>query len=132
MVYGSEAVLPSDIAFGAPRIQNYDETEDEMTRRTDIDSIEEHRLTASLQDARYEQHLWRCHVRNVQERDFNIGDLVLRRIQSTTGAHKLSSPWEGPFIVSRVVVPGTYCLQREVGTYEGNPWNIEHLCRFYP
>ena len=29
MVYGSEAVLPSDIAFGAPRIQNYDENETE-------------------------------------------------------------------------------------------------------
>ena len=27
MVYGSEAVLPSDIAFGAPRIQNYNENE---------------------------------------------------------------------------------------------------------
>ena len=27
MVYGFEAVLPSDIAFGAPRIQNYDENE---------------------------------------------------------------------------------------------------------
>ena len=31
MVYGSEAVLPSDIAFGAPRIQNYDENEAKAT-----------------------------------------------------------------------------------------------------
>ena len=54
MVYGSEAVLPSDIAFGAPRIQNYDENEAEMTGCTDIDSAGEHRLTASIQHARYE------------------------------------------------------------------------------
>ena len=27
MVYGSEAVLPSDIVFGAPHIQNYDKNE---------------------------------------------------------------------------------------------------------
>ena len=73
MVYGSEAVLPSDIAFGAPRIQKYNENEDEVTRCTDIDLAEEHRLTASLQHARYEQQL-RCY----HERDFNIGDLVLR------------------------------------------------------
>ena len=110
MVYGFEAVLPSDIAFGSPHIQNYDENKAESTRRTDIDSAEEHCLTASLQRARYEHQLRRYHDRNVQERDFNIGNLVLRRIQSTTGTHKLSSPWEGPFIVSRVVVPGTYCL----------------------
>ena len=55
MVYSSEAVLPSDIAFGALRIQNYDENEAEATRCTDIDSAEEHRLTASIQHTRYEQ-----------------------------------------------------------------------------
>jgi hypothetical protein len=31
MVYGFEAVMPSNIAFGAPRIQNYDENEAEAT-----------------------------------------------------------------------------------------------------
>ena len=67
MVYGSEAVLPSDIAFGAPRIQNYDENEAEATRCTDINSTEEHRLTASTQHVRYEQLLRRYHDRNVQK-----------------------------------------------------------------
>ncbi|XP_039786443.1 uncharacterized protein LOC120652629 [Panicum virgatum] len=32
MVYGSEAILPTDIAFGAPHTQNYDEGEAEPTR----------------------------------------------------------------------------------------------------
>ena len=132
MVYGSEAVLLSDIAFGAPHIQNYDENEAEATRCTDINSVEEYRLTASIQHARYEQQLWRYHDRNVHERDFNVSDLVLRRILSTIGAHKLSSPWEGPFIVSGIVVPETYHLQRPDGTDVGNPWNIEHLRCFYP
>ena len=54
MVYSSEAGLPSDIAFGALRIQNYDENEAEATQCTDIDSAEEHRLMASIQHARYE------------------------------------------------------------------------------
>ena len=132
MVYGSEAVLPSDIAFSALRIQNYDENEVELTRCTDIDSAEEHRLTASIQHTRYEQQLRHYLDRNVNERDFNVSDLVLCRIQSTTSAHKLSSPWKGPFIVSGIVVPGTYHLQRQDGTDVGNPWNIEHLRRFYP
>ena len=110
MVYGSEAVLPLDIAFGAPRIQNYDENEAEATRCTDIDSAEEHRLTASIQHSRYEQQLRRYHDRNIHEHDFHVGDLVLQRIQSTTAAPKLSSPWEGPFVVSGIVVPGTYHL----------------------
>jgi len=84
----------------------------------------------SLQHAWYEQQLRHYHDKNIQQRDFNVGNLVLRRVQSPGG--KLTSPWEGPFIVSSVVVPGTYRLQREDGTDVGNPWNIEHLRHFYP
>ena len=55
LVYDSEAILPTDIAFGAPHTQNYDQGEAETTRRTDLDSAEEHRLTAALQHACNEQ-----------------------------------------------------------------------------
>ena len=119
MVYGSEAILLMDIAFGAPHTQNYDQGEAKTTRQTDLDSAEEHRLTAALQHARYEQQLRRYHDKIVQQCDFNIGDLVLRRVQSPGG--KLTSPW----------APGTYRLQREDGMDVGNPLNIGHLCRFY-
>jgi hypothetical protein len=61
-----------------------------------------------------------------------MGDLVLRRIQSTKGMHKLSAPWEGPFIVMEVVSPSTYRLQRADGQGIPNIWNIENLCLFYP
>jgi len=111
MVYSYEAILPTDIAFGAPHTQNYDQGEAKTTRRTDLDSAEEHRLTAALQHARYEQQLHRYHDKNILQRDFNVGDLVLRRVLSPGG--KLTSPREGTFIASSVVVPGTYRLQRE-------------------
>ena len=103
------AILLTDIAFGAPHTQNYDEGEAETTRRIDLDSAEENRLMAALQHARYEQQLRHYHDKNVQQRDFNVSDLVLRRVQTPGG--KLTPPWEGPFIVSSVVVPGTYRLQ---------------------
>jgi len=80
MVYGSEAILLMDIAFGAPHTQNYDQGEAETTQRTDLDSAEEHLLTVALQHARYEQQLRRYHDKNIQQRDFNVGDQVLRRV----------------------------------------------------
>jgi hypothetical protein len=46
--------------------------------------------------------------------------------------HKLSAPWEGPFIVMEVVSPLTYRLQWANGQGVPNVWNIEHLRRFYP
>jgi hypothetical protein len=131
-VYGSEAVLPTDIAFGAPRIQHYEEGTIEETRKVDLDSIEEHRVAALMRHTWYEQQQRHYHARNVRERSFNVGDLVPRRIQSTKGMHKLSAPWEGPFIVMEVISPSTYHLQWANGQGIPNVWKIEHLRHFYP
>ena len=73
----------------------------------------------------------RYHDRNIQERSFNVGDMVLRRIQDETGLHKLNSWWEGPFIVSKVTRPGSYRLIYLDGQEVPNSWNIEHLRKFY-
>jgi hypothetical protein len=111
LVYGSEAILPTDVTFGAPRIQFYEKGEAEQTRRIDLDSIEEQRLTVVMRQARHDQQLRRYHDRNVKETSFNVGDLALRRIQKTDGMHKLCAPWEGPFIITEVISPSTYRLQ---------------------
>jgi hypothetical protein len=57
LVYGSEVVLPTDIAFRAPWIQFYDEGEAEQTRQIDLDSLEEQRLAAIMRQARHDQQL---------------------------------------------------------------------------
>jgi hypothetical protein len=132
LVYGSETVLPTDVAFGAPRILFYEEGEAEQTRRVDLDSLEEQRLAAVMRQARHDQQLRRYHDRNVKETSFNIGDLVLRHIQKIDDMHKLCAPWEGPFIVTEVIGPSTYPLQWGAGQGVPNPWNVEHLHRFYP
>jgi hypothetical protein len=36
---------------------------------------------------------------------FVVGDLVLRRILTREGRHKLSPLWEGPFVVAEVTRP---------------------------
>jgi hypothetical protein len=131
LVYGSEAVLPTDLAFGATCIQHYEGTTEE-TRKVDLNSIEEHCVAALMQHTRYEQQVRRYLDRNVRERSFNVGDLFLRRIQTTTRMHNLSAPWEGPFIVVEVVSPSTYRLQWADDQGVPNVWNIEHLRRFYP
>jgi hypothetical protein len=111
LVYGSEAILPTDVTFGAPRIQFYEKGEAEQTRRINLDSLEERRLAIVMRQARHDQQLRRYHDRNVTETSLNVGDLVLRRIQKTDGMHKPSAPWEGPFIVTEVISPSTYRLQ---------------------
>jgi hypothetical protein len=132
MVYGSEAVLPADLKFGAPRLVFKSIAEAEATRLEDIDVLEEEWLNAVIQSARYQQTLRRYHDKVVRRRSFSVGDLVLRRILTVEGRHKLSPLWEGPFIVAEVTRPGSYRLTQMDGTEIGNSWNIEHLRKFYP
>ena len=87
---------------------------------------------ALLNSARYQQKLRRYHDKHVRKRDLNVGDLVLRRRQSNQGCHKLTPPWEGPYVVAEVLKPGTYKLADEKGAVFTNAWNIEQLRRFYP
>ena len=116
----------------SPRVEAYQEGEADEARQLELDSVEEARVNALTQLARYLQGVRRYHDRNVQQRSFNIGDLVLRRIQDETGLHKLNSRWEGPFIVSKVTRPGSYRITNAYGNEVPNSWNIEHLRRFYP
>jgi transposase InsO family protein len=85
MVYGSEAVLPTDLIFEAPRLtfENIDEAE--ATRLEDIDVLEEERLNIVIQLARYQQTLRRYHDKDVRHRSFAVGDLVLRQILTGEG-----------------------------------------------
>jgi hypothetical protein len=80
LVYGLEDVLPTDIAFGAPRIQFYEEGEAEQTPRINLDSLEEQSLVAIMRQARHDQQLRRYHDRNIMVTSFNVGDLVLRGV----------------------------------------------------
>ena len=45
------------------------------------------------------------------DRAFKVGDLVLHPVQSNKDRHKLSLPWEGPYIVAKVLHLGTYKLK---------------------
>jgi hypothetical protein len=67
LVYRLEAVVPTDVAFGAPRIQFYKEGEAKKTRRVDFDSLEEQRLTTVMRQALHDQQLRRYHGLNVME-----------------------------------------------------------------
>src|SRR6266542_4765607 len=109
LTYGSEAVLPTELEFGSPRVRNFDEKPSEDSRLADLDQLEEARDVAAIRSAVYLQGLRRYHDHNVSGRAFSIGDLVLRKVQKRT--HKLSAIWEGPYIVAEMTRPGAYKLQ---------------------
>jgi transposase InsO family protein len=132
LVYGAEAVLPTDLEYGSPRTRAYDDQSNQTSREDSLDQLEEARDVALLHSARYQQALGRYHARGVRPRDLQVGDLVLRLRQDARGCHKLTPPWEGPFIIAKILKPGIYKLANNQGEVYSNAWNIRHLRRFYP
>ena len=77
----------------------YDEVAQDHHRRDDVVLLEENRLRATTCATCYQQALRRYHSRRVHAPFFEEGDLVIRRVQSAKGRHKLSPKWEGPYQV---------------------------------
>jgi hypothetical protein len=127
LVYGAKAVLPTDIKFGSPKVLAFDEIRQEDLIRDRLLQLEEARCQAALRSARYQKGLHRYHSRHVRAKTLEVGDLVLRRILSREGLHKLSPIWEGPFKVTHIVRPGSARLETRKGAPVGNPWDMAHL-----
>jgi hypothetical protein len=66
MVYGSKAILPTDLEYGAPRIKAYDEQGNQTTREEALDQLDKARDVALLHSVKYQQVLRRYHSRRIQ------------------------------------------------------------------
>jgi hypothetical protein len=120
MVHGAEAVLPADIRFEAPRVVAYNESTYVQALQDAVDLVDEARDIALARTTVYQQAIRSYHSRRVRTRSFNMGDLVLRLKQK--GHLKLESPWEGPYIITEVILGGAYRIKNTTTELvEGNP-----------
>ena len=99
-----------------------------------LDLLEEKRENARLRNLANQQKVSRYFNRKVRPRSFKVGDKVLRRVFLHTKIHQegaFNANWEGPYIIREDFGNGAYRLQQLSGDMEKNPWNAEHLRRFY-
>ncbi|XP_075507402.1 uncharacterized protein LOC142544229 [Primulina tabacum] len=80
LVYGNEAVLPTEIGLESVRVMCYDEDND-MRRATDLDLLEEKREAASIRIKAYKNRIAESYNRRVIQRNFQVDDLVLRKVR---------------------------------------------------
>jgi hypothetical protein len=57
LVYGSEAMLPTDVEYGSPRLKAYNEQNNDAIREDALDQLKKARDVALLHSARYQQSL---------------------------------------------------------------------------
>ena len=109
-MYGAEAVLSADLEFDSPRAQMYTDEGNPEAREDSVDLLEEARLQSLSRSASYQQALCWYHTSRIRPLAFREGDPILRLVQTTVGRHKVSPPWEGPFIISKALHNNSYYL----------------------
>jgi hypothetical protein len=57
LVYGAEAVLPTDLDYGSPKLKAYQEQQNQQAREDSLDQVDEAQDVVLLHSARYQQCL---------------------------------------------------------------------------
>ena len=77
LVYGAEAVLPTELKHGSPRVLALDEASQDELQSENLLLVEEARRRAAVRATQYQQGLRRYHSRHIRARTLEAGDLVL-------------------------------------------------------
>ena len=81
-------------------MENYDKDKNERAIRLQRNLVDEVYAIAKQRLARYPNLMAKHYNSNVKHRDFQVGDLVLRKVMSTTrdpSQGKLGLNWEEPY-----------------------------------
>ncbi|KAL5552400.1 hypothetical protein UlMin_024423 [Ulmus minor] len=134
LAYGVDAVVPVELGIPTFRIENFTEENNDVLLALASDLLEEKRDKAQLRATALQQTVARHYNSKVKLRRFTKGDLVIRRIFLNTkekGVGVLGPNWEGPYRVRAILRSGTYELETLGGRVLANPWNAEHLKKYY-
>ena len=84
LAYGSDTVIPVEVGLISYRVENYDENKNEEAMRLQLDLVDEVRATTEQRLARYQNLMAKHYNSNVRHIDFQVGDLVLRKVMGAT------------------------------------------------
>ena len=96
MAYGTEAVIPLEVGIPGIRTQGVENGNNDVLLARDLDLLEERREKAAIQLAAYQQQLARAYNKKVNPREFQVGDLVLRKVVGTPGRASLAQTGKDP------------------------------------
>ena len=84
LAYGSEAVISVEVRLTSYRVGNYDESRNDEAMRLQLDLVDKVRAIFEQGLARYQNLMAKHYNSKVRHRDFQVGDLVLRKVMRDT------------------------------------------------
>jgi len=92
-----EAIIPIELTELTWRTDaNTDFSANAANLREELEFVDEVRSEAALRETTLKQKIAARHNKKVIKREFEVGDLVLRRNQKDSEEGKLAANWEGP------------------------------------
>ena len=81
----------------------------------------------------YQKRMIRAHDKKVRPRQFQEGELVLKRIpQNRQDPHEKWSPnWKGPYVVKKAFLGGALILAKMDGKEFSSPINADIVKKYY-
>ena len=80
LAYGSEAVIPIEVGLISYRVDNHDERRNDKAIRLQLDLLDKVRATAEQRLTHYQNLMAKHYNSRVRHRDFQVGDLVLKKV----------------------------------------------------
>ena len=84
LTYGSEAVIPAEVGLTSYRVDNHDERKNDEAMRLQLDLVNKVREIAEQRLARYQDRMANHYNSGVRHKDFQVGDLILRKVMGAT------------------------------------------------
>ena len=115
-------------------MKNYDKGRNYKAIRLQLDLVDEVKATTKQRLTRYQDFMAKHYNSKVRHIDFQVGDLVLRKVTGVTRdppQRKLRPNWEGPYKITWWQRRGIYHLETIDGQKLHHPWNMEHLKKYY-
>ena len=134
LAYRSEVVISTKVQLTSYRVVNHDESKNDKAMCLQLDLVDEVRATVEQRLAWYQNLMAKHYNSKIRHRDFQVGDLVLRKIMGATRdafQGKLGPNWEGPYRVASWHRKGTYHLETLDGQKLHHSWNTKHLKKYY-
>ena len=88
-------------------------------------------LQASENLVKYQQETTKWRDKKVMKKNITVGDWVLKRKPNGETSGKFTSKWEGPFLVTKSNMPGSYHPSDAEGNELQHPWNADSLKKYY-
>ncbi|KAL0457990.1 UNVERIFIED_CONTAM: hypothetical protein Slati_0426200 [Sesamum latifolium] len=111
LVYETKAIILAELGIPSHQIIHFSEDRNNELLKENLDLLEELREKAFIRVQRYKNIMINAYNIRVKTQSFQVGDLVLRRMDALKPVEKLDPTWEGLYKVTSVIGRGAYQLE---------------------